>query len=190
MRRPIGGTTPATVGGRVITRGTMVATTGTRARGGCARLAATGAVRMILLVLVVLIAGVMVLVAPTTAPGGITGAIVIVTGEGWKCSWFKVELRRLGGAGGILLLLLLLRVAAVGRLLQVRLLLLLLLLLMLLLVVMVRMLLVKPSSNRAPMMMMRMIAPTATTTTVVMMMMTTTAASFATHRRNHVSRNR
>lgn len=189
MRRPIGGTTPATVGGRVITRGTMVATTGTRARGGCARLAATGAVRMILLVLVVLIAGVMVLVAPTTAPGGITGAIVIVTGEGWKCSWFKVELRRLGGAGGILLLLLLLllRVAAVGRLLQVRLLLLLLLLLMLLLVVMVRMLLVKPSSNRAPMMM-RMIAPTATT--VVMMMMTTTAASFATHRRNHVSRNR
>lgn len=61
---------------------------------------------------------------------------------------------------------------------------------LLLLVVMVRVLLVKPSGNsRAAMMMMRMIAPTATTT-MVMMMMTTTAASFATHRRNHVSRNR
>lgn len=70
VRRPIGGTTPAAVGGGVITRGTMVATTGTRAQdGGCTRLAAAGAVRMILLVMVVLIAGVMVLVAPTTAPG-------------------------------------------------------------------------------------------------------------------------
>lgn len=90
---------------------------------------------MVLLMMVVLIAGVMVLVAPTAAASaGTAGAVVIVPGKGRKCSWFKVELRRLSGAGGILLLLLLLlRVAAAdGRLLQVRLLLLLLLMLLLL----------------------------------------------------------
>lgn len=96
----------------MIIRGTMVATTGTATGGSNIRLIGA-TVRIALLVMVVLIAGVMVLVAPTTAPGGTgAGAIVIMPWERRKCSWFKVELRRLGGAGGILLLLL--HVAAVG----------------------------------------------------------------------------
>lgn len=88
----------------------MVATT---TGSGCIGL------RMILLLLVMVVmlfAGLMVFV---TATGGTTGGTVIMTGEGWKCSWFKVELRRLGVAGGILLLLLCHTAATVGRLLQV-----------------------------------------------------------------------
>lgn len=168
----LGHTATAPVNGRVISRGTL-GTTG-HSTGSARRIVAT--MGMVLL-LVLMIAHVGVFIAPAT---GTTGSVVIMAGKGWKCSWFKVKLRRLSGAGGILLL----RAAiAAGRLLQMRL----LLLLMLLLVVMVRVLLVKASSGRTPMMMMRMVAPT-TATTMVMMMMTTTAASFATHRRNHVSR--
>lgn len=61
--------------------------------------------RRVLLAVVVIGARVMVLVAAKAAP---TGVVVIVAGKGRKCSWFEVELRRLGGAGILLLLLLLL----------------------------------------------------------------------------------
>lgn len=61
---------------------------------GCVRLA-----------VMVIGARVVVLVAAKAAP---TGGVVIVAGKGRKCSWFEVELRRLGGAGILLLLLLLL----------------------------------------------------------------------------------
>lgn len=57
------------------------------------------------LAVMVIGARVVVLVAAKAAP---TGGVVIVAGKGRKCSWFEVELRRLGGAGILLLLLLLL----------------------------------------------------------------------------------
>lgn len=92
MRGNIGRTTGPPVGGRVVSRGTMVTTGG--------RLLAAAAVGMMrLLLAVVMITRVVVLV-----PAVAHACVIVVTGEGRKCSWFKVELRRLGGADGILLL--------------------------------------------------------------------------------------
>lgn len=62
-----------------------------------------GRMRLMLAVMVIG-ARVVVLVAAKAAATG----VVIVAWKGWKCSWFEVELRRLGGAGILLLLLLLL----------------------------------------------------------------------------------
>lgn len=58
--------------------------------------------------LAVMVIGARVVVLVAAAKAAPTGVVVIVAGKGRKCSWFEVELRRLGGAGILLLLLLLL----------------------------------------------------------------------------------